>query len=94
MVDGRSVAHQVLFGHRVISIYVKLPLEANPGLHTTYGQKLRAAAASPIMDEPLPLYGPVAEAENMKESWATVFGETSTGGIRRFGRKGMVNPAA
>jgi hypothetical protein len=93
VVDGRSVAHQVLFGHRVISIYVKLPLDANPGLQTTYGRKLRNAAASPIVDEPLPLYGSVAEAENVKETWTTVFGDTATGGIRRFGRRGMVTPA-
>lgn len=90
VVDGRSVAHQVMYGRRVVSIYVKLPHARNPGLGPTFAQRLSAAVARPDQQSPLPVYGPVAAAGDIKGTWNTVFGEVGTGGIRRFGRKGLV----
>jgi hypothetical protein len=97
IVDGRSVSHQVLSGHRVLSIYVKIPHAENPDLHPTFSEKIRRALAEglkvPIGQEtaevnyftPAAISGPA----NLREEWSDVFGETRTGRIRRFDDTGM-----
>jgi hypothetical protein len=98
IVDGRSVSHQVLSGHRVLSIYAKIPHAENPGLTPTFAQKLRRAFAEgmkvPVGQETAEVnyFAPAAitGAPNLREEWSDVFGQTRTGTIRRFDDSGMV----
>lgn len=98
IVDGRSVSHQVLSGHRVLSIYVKIPHAENPGFGPTFSNKVRGALADGLK---VPLGQETAEVNyfdpsgitgqpNLREEWSDVFGQTRTGKIRRFDDTGMV----
>jgi hypothetical protein len=98
IVDGRSVSHQVLSGHRVLSIYAKIPHGENPGLKPTFSEKIRSAFAEgmriPVGKETAQVnYFPPASitgAPKLKDEWAEVFGQTRTGRIRRFDDRGIV----
>ncbi len=98
IVDGRSVSHQVTTGHRVLSIYVKMPHVDNPALEPTFSQKIRSALADGLK---VPLGQETAEVNyfdpsgitgeaNLRDEWSDVFGQTRTGRIRRFDDSGMV----
>lgn len=99
IVDGRTVSHQVLSGHRVLSIYAKIPHAENPGLRPTFSEKLRGAFAEglkvPLGQETAKVnYFPpaaITSAPNLREEWAEVFGQTRSGRIRRFDDSGMVS---
>jgi hypothetical protein len=98
IVDGRSVSHQVLSGHRVLSIYAKIPHAENPGLTPTFTQKLRRAFAEgmkvPVGQETAEVNyfdaSGISGQANLREEWSEVFGRTRTGKIRRFDDSGMV----
>ena len=97
IVDGRSVSHQVLSGHRVLSIYARIPHAENPRLKPTFAEKIRSAFAEgmkvPVGQEtaevnyfpPAAITGP----PNLRDEWSEVFGQTRTGRIRRFDDAGM-----
>jgi hypothetical protein len=98
IVDGRSVSHQVLSGHRVLSIYVRIPHAENPELRPTFAEKARSAFAEGLK---VPLGQETAEVNyfepnritgpaNLREEWSDVFGQTRTGRIRRFDDTGLV----
>ncbi len=97
IVDGRSVSHQVMSGHRVLSVYVKIPHAGNPQLTPTFAQKIRSGLAEglqrPVGSETaiVNYFMPqdITSASNVKEDWATVFGETRTGRLRRFDDTGL-----
>lgn len=94
-VDGRCVSHQVMTGHRVLSLYAKVP--HGPGVRPTFGEKIRAALAAaqsvPIGKETAVVgyFEPaqITAAPQVKEQWQKVFGETRTGRIRRFDDSGL-----
>ncbi len=96
-IDGRSVSHQVLSGHRVLSIYAKLSHATYPKLAPTFSAKLRGALAEarrvPRGSEKaiVNYYEPqqLTAAADVREDWANVFGETRTGRIRRFDDHGL-----
>lgn len=98
IVDGRSVSHQVLSGHRVLSVLVKIPHSSNPDIAATFAGKVRESLKRG-MEMPLGCetaevgyFSPseIGSAANLREDWAQVFGETRTGRIRRFNDSGMV----
>lgn len=97
IVDGRSVSHQVLSGHRVLSIYAKIPHAGNAHLAPSFSQKIRSALAEgmkvPIGQETAEVnYFPpaaITSSANLREEWAEVFGRTRTGRIRRFDDSGL-----
>lgn len=99
VVDGRSISHQVLYGHRVITTYVRLPREGNEALKPNTSDKVRLAieeAKGPRRPEgdwirsDRVLY-PV---DDLKTGWADVFGQTGTGRVRRFDERGLVTASA
>jgi hypothetical protein len=101
LVDGRSISHQVLTGHRVLTIYAKLPHKTNPHLQPTFAKKLRSslqkARQVPVGAETAQVsyYTPdqITAASDLKADWAKVFGETQTGRIRRFEDSGLIAQA-
>lgn len=89
-VDGRSVSHQVLYGHRVISTYCRIPKQG-----VTLERKGRALAllqgARTHEGDWIPDMRSVAAGGDIKGTWDTVFGEIGTGRVRRFNSSGLVN---
>lgn len=98
MIDGRSISHQVLTGHRVLTIYARLPHKTNPHLQPTFANKLRSslqkARQVPLGAETAQVsyYTPdqITADGNLKADWAKVFGDTRTGRIRRFEDSGLI----
>jgi hypothetical protein len=98
IVDGRSVSHQVTSGHRVLSVYVRIPHAPNPDLAPTFAGKLHAsftAGMEKAAGEETALVnyyssGAITGAANLRDEWEEVFGDTRTGRIRRFDAKGMM----
>jgi hypothetical protein len=96
VVDGRCVAHQVMTGHRVLSVYAKIP-HGHAAVQPTFAAKLRGGLAAaqrvPVGHETalVNYYEPaqVTAAPQVKEQWTSVFGETRTGRIRRFDDGGL-----
>jgi hypothetical protein len=96
-VDGRCVSHQVMTGHRVFTIYAKIPHGARE-VQPTFAAKLRGALADaqrvPVGQETalVNYFEPaqVTAAPQVKEQWQSVFGDTRTGRIRRFDDNGLV----
>ncbi len=96
-VDGRCVSHQVMTGHRVLSLYARIP-HGSPRLAPTFATKLRQAL---MVAKQVPPGGETAivnyfeprqvtAAPQLREEWGSVFGETQTGRIRRFDDSGAV----
>lgn len=102
IVDGRSVSHQVVTGHRVLSVYAKLSHAKNPLLRPTFAEKLKShlstARAVPLGSETalVNYYEPkdITPATNLKEGWEEAFGNTRTGKVRRFDTFGLVGGSA
>ncbi len=99
VIDGRSVSHQVMSGHRVFTLYAKLGHTANPELRPTFAEKIRraftaAAEVPPGAETALVNYYEPREimgVGNLREKWAEVFGNTRTGRLRRFDDSGIKN---
>jgi hypothetical protein len=97
LVDGRCVSHQVVTGHRVLSIYGRMAHEDNPGLGPTFAQKLRTALAEgrrvPIGSETAEVgyYSKeqITSPGSLKDNWADVYGRTGTGRVRKYTDAGM-----
>jgi hypothetical protein len=98
-VDGRCVSHQVLSGHRVLSVYAKVP-HGDAGVAPTFAAKIRAAfgdaqRVAPGQETAVVNYfepAQVTAAPDVRGDWETVFGETRTGRIRRFDDHGLCAP--
>jgi hypothetical protein len=96
-VDGRSVSHQVMSGHRVLTIYARIPHGSLPSIRPTFAEKIRSALADARKvphghETALVNYyepGQLTAASNVREEWGTIFGQTQTGRIRRFNDFGM-----
>ncbi|MEJ0060939.1 MAG: hypothetical protein WDM79_15770 [Terricaulis sp.] len=93
VVDGRSVAHQVLYGQRVITTYARIPLAANPTLSPSFHEKARAAltaASGPPnrADASITLRGPSILPPTSKHH-----GEASLAKPVRAGCAGSMNAA-
>ncbi|MBK8099638.1 MAG: hypothetical protein IPK26_21235 [Planctomycetes bacterium] len=99
-VDGRCVSHQVLTGHRVFTVYAKIP--HGNAVHPTFGEKIRSALAQaqqvPIGKETalVNYYEPaqVTASPHVREEWSSVFGTTRTGRVRSFDDVGMRGESA
>jgi len=90
--DGRSVAHQVMTGSRVLTTYCRIDHADNPGIANTHANKLRQAldTAPEFGPEQLCRFDPYSlMPTNLREDWGRVFGEIGSGGIRRFDDAGM-----
>ena len=91
-VDGRTVSHQVMSGHRVFTVYARVPQTVASSAGPTFGQKIRHALADALKSEHggetaiVNYYSPsqLTSAGNVKEDWGQVFGGPRSGGIRRF----------
>jgi hypothetical protein len=96
VVDGRCISHQVMTGHRVFTVYAKVP-HGHAAVQPTFAAKLRGALAEarrvPVGEQTaLVNYyepGQVTAAPQVKEQWTSVFGDTRTGRIRRFDDRGL-----
>ena len=104
LIDGRSVSHQVLTGHRVFTTYARIAHTGLPPVKPTFSEKIRGALIEaskvPIGKETalVNYYEPaqLTAAASVREDWGTVFGDTHTGRIRRFddvGLQGGAEPA-
>lgn len=99
-VDGRCVSHQVLSGHRVFTVYARIP-HGDPAVTPTFGGKIRAALARartvPIGKETaiVNYYEPdqITPAPHVRDDWQRVFGETRSGRVRRFNDIGLATDA-
>ena len=96
IVDGRSVSHQVTSGHRVLSVYVRLPHARNPDLHPTFAEKLHGAFARgmdvpPGQESALINYYPptIIGHADLRGDWQRIFGDTRSGRVRRFDDTGL-----
>lgn len=95
-VDGRCVSHQVMTGHRVLSLYAKVP-HGDAAVRPTFGEKIRAAlgqAQQVAVGQETALVNyfepaQVTAAPQVKDQWQEVFGDTLTGRIRRFDDSGL-----
>ncbi len=94
--DGRCVGHQVLSGHRVLSVYAAIA-HGDERVRPTFADKLRGALADaqqvPIGAETavVDYFEPqqITPSPNVREDWERVFGHTQTGRIRRFDDHGL-----
>lgn len=90
IVDGRSVSHQVLYGHRVITTYVRIP--KRPGVRGTTEKVQNAIQAAIGPTNPAGDWiQPDREIEpaDIKADWPTAFGKIGPGQLRRFNAKGL-----
>lgn len=91
-VDGRSIAHQVVTGSRVLSVYCRIAHADNPGIERTHAHKLAdaLACAAHTGTEDVSRFDPYSlTPTNVREDWGRVFGQIGSGGIRRFDDAGM-----